>query len=174
MAGLGIARSFQIMNLFDDFTALENVLMALPRCAPGLALDPAAARRQRLPAIGRPAVLASVGLRRQDAGRRDSSPMASGVPSRSAWRWRPSRASSSSTSRPPGSAPTGTARLAELSCASSRSATRIVMIEHDMRFLFSLADRISVIHWGQVIAEGTPEELRADPWVRASDLARAA
>ena len=30
------------------------------------------------------------------------------------------------------------------------------MIEHDMDFLFELADRISVIHWGQVIAEGTP------------------
>ena len=32
-----------------------------------------------------------------------------------------------------------------------------------MRFLFGLADRISVIHWGQVIAEGTPDELRAEP-----------
>ena len=27
-----------------------------------------------------------------------------------------------------------------------------------MRFLFDLADRISVIHWGQVIAEGTPDD----------------
>ena len=33
------------------------------------------------------------------------------------------------------------------------------MIEHDMEFLFELADRISVVHWGQVIAEGTPAEL---------------
>jgi branched-chain amino acid transport system ATP-binding protein len=44
------------------------------------------------------------------------------------------------------------------------------MIEHDMRFLFGLADRISVIHWGQVIAEGTPDELRENPWVRRSNL----
>jgi branched-chain amino acid transport system ATP-binding protein len=42
-----------------------------------------------------------------------------------------------------------------------------------MRFLFRLADTISVIHWGQVIAQGTPEELRADPWVAASEIGAA-
>ena len=36
----------------------------------------------------------------------------------------------------------------------------IVIIEHDMRYLFGLADTASVIHWGQVIAAGTPSELR--------------
>jgi multidrug efflux pump subunit AcrB len=46
----------------------------------------------------------------------------------------------------------------------------IVIIEHDMRFLFALADRISVIHWGQIVAEGTPAELRANKWVQASNL----
>ena len=35
-----------------------------------------------------------------------------------------------------------------------------------MEFLFSLADEISVIHWGQVIARGTPAELKANPWVQ--------
>ena len=50
----------------------------------------------------------------------------------------------------------------------------IVMIEHDMRFLFELADRISVIHWGQVIAEGTPAELQSNRWVRRSALGEAA
>ena len=39
-----------------------------------------------------------------------------------------------------------------------------------MAFLFKLADRVSVIHWGQVIQEGTPEELRANDWVRRSNL----
>jgi branched-chain amino acid transport system ATP-binding protein len=51
-----------------------------------------------------------------------------------------------------------------------RARVTIVIIEHDMRFLFSLVDRISVIQWGQVIAEGTPAELRADPWVARSNL----
>jgi branched-chain amino acid transport system ATP-binding protein len=50
----------------------------------------------------------------------------------------------------------------------------MVVIEHDMRFLFSLADRISVIHWGQVIAEGTPDELRQNPWIRASQIGEGA
>jgi len=39
-----------------------------------------------------------------------------------------------------------------------------------MRFLFQLADRISVIHWGQVIAEGAPEQLRTNKWVQRSAL----
>ena len=65
----------------------------------------------------------------------------------------------------------GTQRLVEL-IASLKAALTIVIIEHDMRFLFSLADKISVIHWGQVIARGTPAELRANPWVEASSLGR--
>jgi branched-chain amino acid transport system ATP-binding protein len=39
-----------------------------------------------------------------------------------------------------------------------------------MTFLFGLADRISVIHWGQVIAEGTPAALAADPWLARAGL----
>ena len=41
-----------------------------------------------------------------------------------------------------------------------------------MEFLFALADEISVIHWGQVIARGTPAELKANAWVKASNLGR--
>jgi branched-chain amino acid transport system ATP-binding protein len=67
----------------------------------------------------------------------------------------------------------GTARLAELVQELRRTYTMVV-IEHDMRFLFDLADRISVIHWGQVIAAGTPDELRQNPWIRASQLGAAA
>ena len=67
----------------------------------------------------------------------------------------------------------GTARLADLVQELRRIYTMVV-IEHDMRFLFSLADRISVIHWGQVIAEGTPDELRQNPWIRASQIGEGA
>ena len=45
-----------------------------------------------------------------------------------------------------------------------------MIIEHDMNFLFRLADKISVIHWGQVIAEGSPAALRENPWVQRSNL----
>ena len=63
----------------------------------------------------------------------------------------------------------GAGRLAEL-IRELRRRTTIVVIEHDMPFLFGLADRIHVIHWGQVIARGTPAELREDPWVMRSNL----
>jgi branched-chain amino acid transport system ATP-binding protein len=63
----------------------------------------------------------------------------------------------------------GRARLAEL-VQELRRVLTIVVIEHDMAFLFRLADRISIIHWGQVIAEGTPEALRADPWLARAGL----
>ena len=67
----------------------------------------------------------------------------------------------------------GTMRLADL-VEELRENLSIVIIEHDMNFLFRLADRISVIHWGQVVAQGTPNELRSNPWVRSSKLGAAA
>jgi branched-chain amino acid transport system ATP-binding protein len=39
-----------------------------------------------------------------------------------------------------------------------------------MNFLFKLTDQISVIHWGQVIRQGTPDQLRQNEWVRRSNL----
>jgi branched-chain amino acid transport system ATP-binding protein len=41
----------------------------------------------------------------------------------------------------------------------------LLMIEHDMNAVFSLADRISVLVYGQIIATGTPSEVRANPKV---------
>jgi branched-chain amino acid transport system ATP-binding protein len=66
---------------------------------------------------------------------------------------------------------TGRTRLRNLLMRLKGTLT-IVAIEHDLELLFSLADRVSVIQWGQVIAEGTPAELRADPWVRRSNLGK--
>jgi len=67
----------------------------------------------------------------------------------------------------------GTARLADL-IGELKQSYSIVIIEHDMKFLFKLADKISVIHWGQVITEGSPDELRANEWVQESQLGEAA
>lgn len=50
----------------------------------------------------------------------------------------------------------------------------LVMVEHDMDAVFSLADRISVLHRGQVLMTGTPDEVRADAAVKEAYLGRKA
>ncbi len=42
----------------------------------------------------------------------------------------------------------------------------IQLIEHDMNAVFSLADRITVLDYGKVIASGTPDQVRADAEVK--------
>jgi branched-chain amino acid transport system ATP-binding protein len=42
----------------------------------------------------------------------------------------------------------------------------ILMIEHDMKVVFSLADRITVLYYGEVLATGTPGEIQANRRVR--------
>lgn len=48
--------------------------------------------------------------------------------------------------------------------------TAIVFVEHDMGLVFRHADRISVFAGGRVLTQGTPDEVRADPAVRAAYL----
>jgi branched-chain amino acid transport system ATP-binding protein len=50
----------------------------------------------------------------------------------------------------------------------------IVLIEHDMRVIFNLADRIMVLGEGALLAEGTPDEIAANPQVQAAYLGKAA
>jgi branched-chain amino acid transport system ATP-binding protein len=169
IARKGISRSFQIMNLFNDYSALDNVLVATPHVRKqgfnawrDLGADSAA---QDIAA----AVLARVGLRGKEHVQAKSLSygerraleigVALAAEPRMLFLDEPTA----------GLGAEGTARLAELVGQLKRHLT-IVIIEHDMQFLFKLADKVSVIHWGQVIARGTPSQLRENEWVQRSNL----
>jgi branched-chain amino acid transport system ATP-binding protein len=171
IAARGIARSFQVMTLFDEFTARENVETALPEFrARGFdAARPAVGDRGFAKAAT--AVLAEVGLAEKadvvakdlPYGERRALEIAVALAQRPRVLCLDEPTS--------GLGSDGVARLAELA-ASLKGRLAIVAIEHDMEFLFGLADRISVVHWGQVIARGTPAELKANAWVQRSNLGR--
>ena len=46
----------------------------------------------------------------------------------------------------------------------------LIIVEHDMEVVFSLADAITVVHYGSVLASGTPEEIRSNPKVKEAYL----
>ncbi|MBE7554677.1 MAG: ABC transporter ATP-binding protein [Anaerolineales bacterium] len=64
-----------------------------------------------------------------------------------------------------GMSPAETGEMARLIEKLPRTLTMLI-VEHDMDVIFSLAERITVLHYGQVISEGTPAEVRADPLVQ--------
>lgn len=168
----GIARSFQIMSLFDELSVLENLLVALPRVRQAVTRPAWDLRGDSETSDQAAALLADVGLKGREFTQAGQLPygerraleiaLALATEPKIVFLDEPTQ----------GLGADGRARLADLLKALRRRYT-IVMIEHDMAFLFSLADRISVIHWGQVIAEGEPDELMANPWVRRSGMGEA-
>ena len=48
----------------------------------------------------------------------------------------------------------------------------LVMVEHDMEVVFNLADRITVLNYGKVLATGTPNEIRENEEVKKAYLGR--
>jgi len=171
IAQKGVSRSFQLINLFDEYSALENVLIAVPQVR-NRGFNMIRSIEDDTAAIDKAAmVLEQVGLQGQENvpsdqlsyGDRRALEIAVALATEPRILFLDEPTS--------GMGLEAMARLAELVQELKRAYT-MVIIEHNMKFLFDLADRISVVHWGQVIAAGTPDELRANKWVQASNLGK--
>jgi len=166
---LGLAHSFQITSLFPEFTVLDNVALAVQAHAGHSFRFWRAARSERELREPARAALARVGM----AGKADS------IVSRlSHGEHRQIEIAMALATRPrlllldepmAGLGPEESARMLALLRELKRQYT-IVLIEHDMEAVFALADRISVLVYGRVIATGEPSAIRANVQVREAYL----
>ncbi len=156
----GLARSFQITNVFREFSALDNVTLAVQALAGHSFHFWRAARRE--PALREPAkaLLSELGL----AARLD---VAAGHLSHS--EKRTLEIAMVLATRPrlvlldeplAGMAPENSKRMVQ-TLAALKGKVTILLIEHDMDAVFTLADRLTVLVYGRAIATGTPDVVRA-------------
>ena len=166
---LGLARAFQISQLYPDFTLLENVAVAIaaregrtfgfwkPLATDRSLLDPAHGYLQRVGLADRGQTLVcelSHGERRQLeialALAQEASVLLLDEPMA-------------------GMGAEESARMTQL-LLELKGRYAILLVEHDMDAVFALADRITVLVYGQTITTGSVEQIRNDPHVRAAYL----
>jgi branched-chain amino acid transport system ATP-binding protein len=166
---LGLARSFQITSLFLDLSVLDNVALAVQAHAGHSFHFWRSARRE--PELRDPAraALARVGL----SARTDlpASALSHGE-------HRQLELAMALASRPrmllldepmAGLGPEESARMVSMLRDLKKELT-ILLVEHDMEAVFALADRITVLVYGRVIASGKPEDIRNNAQVRDAYL----
>jgi branched-chain amino acid transport system ATP-binding protein len=168
-ARLGLARSFQITSVLPEFSVLENVALAVlggHGSAFRMVRPMRGEARLNDPAM---AVLRRVGLA-------DSCDALAGALSHGEKRQLELALALAAEPKVmlldeplAGSGPEEAERLIDL-LGTLRQSCAIILVEHDMDAVFKLADEISVLSQGRVIACGTPVEIRADPAVRAAYL----
>ena len=166
---LGMARTFQITSILPGFSVLENVALAVQaRSGSSFRFFRAAAGQRRLNDAAM-AHLAEVDLD-ADAQRR-AADLSHGKQGQLELAIALATDPHILLLDEP-LAGTGGAEAARLVALMQRLKARhsILLIEHDMRAVFALADRIAVMVYGQIIATGTPDEIRANPRVRAAYL----
>jgi branched-chain amino acid transport system ATP-binding protein len=165
----GLARSFQITSVYPDFTALDNVALAVQAHAGHSFRFWRAARSD--PALTGPArrVLEEVGL----AGRADVLAV-----NMSHGEHRQLEVAMALATRPrlllldepmAGMGIEESQRMIALLAGLKRRQT-IILVEHDMDAVFRLADRISVLVYGRVIATDSPEKIKMNEEVRKAYL----
>jgi branched-chain amino acid transport system ATP-binding protein len=168
---LGIARTFQNIRLFPALRALENVQIGVEsrqRTGPVGAMlrGPRAIREQREGAEQALALLEFVGLRRR------AQELASSLPYGDQRRLEIARALATDPQLLLLDEPAAGTNPAEKQAlealirriGAERGVT-VLLIEHDMRLVMSVADRVVVLNFGKVIAQGRPEEVQRDPAV---------
>ena len=166
----GIARTFQNIRLFPNMTALENVLVGRHcRTREGvlaaIGRGPTFRREEKESAERARELLQFVGLRRvEDA-------LARNLPYGDQRRLEIARALATEPGLllldepTAGMNPQETASAMQLVRKIRDQGLAVVVIEHDMKFIFNLCNRVAVLVQGQKLVEGTPSEVQSDPRV---------
>ncbi|MDW7711881.1 MAG: ABC transporter ATP-binding protein [Deferrisomatales bacterium] len=167
----GMARTFQNIRLFPNMTALENVMVGRHcRTAAGILgavfRGPSTRAEERETAERSYELLQRVGLASY------VNDLAKNLPYGAQRRLEIARALATEPvlllldEPAAGMNPQETSDLDELiTRIREESDISILLIEHDMKLVMSLSDRIFVVEYGRKIAEGTPDEIRYDPAV---------
>jgi branched-chain amino acid transport system ATP-binding protein len=165
----GLARSFQITSILPGFSALENVALAVQaRSGSSFRFVGDAAREEALNAPAMSA-LREVGL----AARAD---VRAGVLSHGEKRLLELGIALATAPRallldePLAGAGKEESQAVIAKLAELKGRFAILLVEHDMEAVFALADRVSVLVYGRIIASGAPDAIRSDPAVREAYL----
>jgi len=176
----GIARTFQNIRLFNNMTALENVLVGMHgRLRAGLwgslFLTPAVRAEEQSARKRAFELLSFVGLERK-AGE-----LAKNLPYGDQRRLEIARAMATQPKLilldepTAGMNPQETSEAIHLICRlRDELGITVILIEHDMRVVMTISERVTVLDHGAKIAEGKPEEIRNNPQVIEAYLGRGA
>jgi branched-chain amino acid transport system ATP-binding protein len=158
LARRGLARMYQRNELFDALAARDNVALAMDATASPYRPWSGPARRRRAVSD---ALLARVGL--ADRGDVPARELSHGERRQLELALALSRNPRVLLLDEPTAGMSGaeTEGITALIASLDRSLTMLI-VEHDMDVVFRLADRISVLHEGRVLAEGTPDAMRGD------------
>jgi branched-chain amino acid transport system ATP-binding protein len=166
---LGLGRTFQVSSLAPEFSALRNVMLAV-QAQQGSSFRFFKPVMRDASLIDRSmAVLERVGL--QDRARVPAAELSHGERRQLEIAIALALNSKAFLLDEPmaGMGPEGSKALTGF-LDTLRQEAPILLVEHDMDAVFALADRISVLVYGRVIATGTVEEVRRDPAVRTAYL----